>query len=88
MSESLLREELAALRSEVAELRKRLDSLAPAASDEIDPEILAVISATIAAYLGKRATIKFVRRAQAESDSWSSQGRVVIQGSHQLNSTH
>lgn len=50
---------------------------------EITPELLMIISAAIAAYLGKNVRI---RRARFISDlgpsSWSQQGRVSIQTSH------
>lgn len=52
---------------------------------EITPELLMVISAAIAAYLGKNVRI---RRARFISDegpsSWSQQGRVSIQASHAI----
>lgn len=50
---------------------------------EITPELLMIMSAAIAAYLGKNVRI---RRARFISDqgpsSWSQQGRVSIQSSH------
>jgi methylmalonyl-CoA carboxyltransferase large subunit len=50
---------------------------------EITPELLILMSAAIAAYLGKNFRI---RRARFISDqgisSWSQQGRVSIQSSH------
>jgi methylmalonyl-CoA carboxyltransferase 12S subunit len=58
---------------------------APAPSDEVTPEIIAVLSAAVAAYLGKRARVKSVRRvAQGGVSAWTQQGRVHIQGSHNL----
>jgi methylmalonyl-CoA carboxyltransferase large subunit len=52
---------------------------------EITPELLMIISAAIAAYLGKNVRI---RRARFISDegpsSWSQQGRVSIQASHAI----
>jgi hypothetical protein len=38
----------------------------------------------VAAYLGKRATIRYVRRIHDESAAWRNQGRVSIAGSHQM----
>lgn len=70
--------EVAALRQEVATLRGRSEH------EEIDPEVLHVISAVVAAYLGKRATIRFVRKSQSGTDPWRTQGRVSVQASRQM----
>ena len=55
---------------------------------EITPELLIIMSAAIAAYLGKNVRI---RRARFISDqgpsSWSQQGRVSIQSSHTFSTT-
>ncbi|MGB0131007.1 hypothetical protein [Chlorobium sp.] len=55
----------------------------PEQETEITPELLIIMSASIAAYLGKNVRI---RRARFISDqgqsSWSQQGRVSIQSSH------
>ncbi|NTW94882.1 MAG: hypothetical protein HGB27_09415 [Chlorobiaceae bacterium] len=55
----------------------------PEQEPEITPELLIIMSASIAAYLGKNVRI---RRARFISDqgqsSWSQQGRVSIQSSH------
>ncbi len=56
----------------------------PPKDDEISPEILMVISAAIAAFLGKKARIRRVRRIQAGVNPWSQQGRVNIQASHNV----
>ena len=57
----------------------------PKKKEEITPEILAVLSAAVAAYLGKRAKIRSVRRTGGPGVSpWTQQGRVYIQGSHNL----
>jgi methylmalonyl-CoA carboxyltransferase large subunit len=53
-------------------------------NDEIPPEVLLVISAAIAAFLGKKARIRRVRRVQAGMNPWSQQGRVNIQASHNV----
>lgn len=100
MSEQDLRLELEALRKEVAELREAVAALkatpapaapkpAPAAApapkaEAISPEVMMVISAAVAAYLGKRATIKLVRPMHRSMDGWRLQGRVAIQGSHRV----
>ncbi len=55
----------------------------PEQEPEITPELLIIMSSSIAAYLGKNVRI---RRARFISDqgqsSWSQQGRVSIQSSH------
>jgi methylmalonyl-CoA carboxyltransferase large subunit len=55
---------------------------------EITPELLIVMSAAIAAYLGKNVRIRRARfiRDQGPS-SWSQQGRVSIQSSHTFSTT-
>jgi methylmalonyl-CoA carboxyltransferase large subunit len=58
---------------------------APAISEEITPEILMVLSAAVAAFLGKRARIRGARPAPAaQSNLWAQQGRVFVQASHNL----
>lgn len=47
---------------------------------EPEPEVLLAISAAVAAYLGKRATVRQVRLRR--DSSWSSQGRAEHQRSH------
>jgi len=61
---------------------------APAAqvSDQLDEEILMVLTATVAAFLGKTARIRRARLLStgASSNPWGQQGRVYVQGSHNL----
>jgi len=53
--------------------------------DEITPELLMVMSAAIAAYLGKTVRIKQVRFMNPQLDnSWGRSSRVVLQSSHFL----
>jgi methylmalonyl-CoA carboxyltransferase large subunit len=65
--------------------------VAPAAREakEISPEILMVLTAAVAAFLGKKARI---RRASAMpsmgANSWAQQGRVFVQASHNLPLQH
>lgn len=91
-----LRNEVASLRKEVAELRELVAKLttpakkaAPtppvAKQDGIDEATMYLISAAIAAFLGKRATIKSIRPVVGQAlDLWRLQGRVAIQGSHHV----
>jgi methylmalonyl-CoA carboxyltransferase large subunit len=89
-------EALEALRQEVARLAERVAALearagtaprqatpaAPMPDEELSEEILLVISAAIAAYLGKKAPIRQIRLLR--SDAWAQQGRTTIQASHAL----
>ena len=64
-------------------------AVAESAAEEVTPETLAIISAVTAAYLGKRARIRRVRRVSAPGfNPWSQQGRVYRQGSHNLGPLH
>ncbi|MFL5262444.1 MAG: hypothetical protein ACJ79R_04870 [Anaeromyxobacteraceae bacterium] len=54
---------------------------APVDEAEVTEEVLAVISAAVAAFLGHKPHIRQIRIAQA---SWAQQGRVSIQASHAL----
>lgn len=56
----------------------------PVEAEEVTPEVLSVISAVVAAYFGKSARVSAVRPARAEPSPWVQQGRVSVQGSHQL----
>ena len=55
---------------------------APKAEETVSEEIMLVIAAAVAAYLGERAHIRVVRLAP--SHAWAQQGRVSIQASHHL----
>jgi methylmalonyl-CoA carboxyltransferase large subunit len=61
-------------------------STAPPAvvKEPISEEILAVLAAAVAAYLGKKAPIRQIRLIS--SHAWAQQGRVTIQASHNLQS--
>ena len=83
-----------ALRREVARLGERVAALearagagaappAPApTADGLSEELVLVISAAIAAYLGKRPHIRQIRLLR--SDAWAQQGRATVQASHAL----
>jgi methylmalonyl-CoA carboxyltransferase large subunit len=95
-----LRRDLARLSERVAALEKAagLDSpavapapaavsAAPAAAPEgLTEELLVVISAAVAAFLGKKAPIRQIRLLG--SAAWAQQGRVSIQASHSLSVHH
>ena len=55
---------------------------APVAEAAIEPQVLTVIAAAVAAYLGERAHVKQVRLIG--SHEWGRQGRVNVQASHAL----
>jgi len=53
--------------------------------EQIDPEVLMVISAAVAAFLGVKARIRRIRRtATPGMNPWAQQGRVSIQASHNV----
>lgn len=58
----------------------------PLKEGEITPELLLVMSASIAAYLGKTARIRRVRFLNPQlANAWGQSSRVVLQSSHNLN---
>ena len=91
---------LEAIRRELARLAERVAALeaaggkeppaAPAAAggapEAISAEVLLVISAAVAAFLGKRPHIRQIRLLG--STAWAQQGRVTIQASHALPVQH
>lgn len=55
------------------------------AKEEITPEILAIIAAAVAQFVGAGARIRSTRMIPvAEGNAWAQQGRVIIQASHNL----
>src|SRR4051812_13381769 len=54
----------------------------PAPADGLSEELVLVISAAIAAFLGKRAHVRGIRLIG--SAAWAQQGRVTIQASHAI----
>ncbi len=58
-------------------------SAAPVVAEAISEDIMLVLSAAVAAFLGERAHIRQVRIVR--SPGWSNVGRVSIQASHILN---
>jgi hypothetical protein len=60
---------------------------AAGSSQGITPDIVAVIEAAVAAFVGKKVAILSVRllgEADADANAWASQGRDIIQTSHNL----
>jgi methylmalonyl-CoA carboxyltransferase 12S subunit len=61
----------------------------PSPSTDITPDILMVMSASIAAYLGKTVRIRRVRFIDPhQANSWGQASRVVLQSSHILRRDH
>ena len=55
------------------------------APEEITAELLTVLTAAVAAFLGKKARIRGVRRMpNFGASAWAQQGRVFVQASHNL----
>ncbi len=54
----------------------------PAVAEKLSDELLLIISAAIAAFVGKKAHIRQIRLIG--SAAWAQQGRVTIQASHAL----
>lgn len=74
------RSELAALIERVQRLESQVAQLRAAAGSEVPRDVMLVISAAVAAYLGKRATIKQVRLVT--DTTWASTGRAYVHSSH------
>ena len=91
-----LRQELARLNERVAALEAAVGTKPPAAAPappppvaeapSLDEELLVVISAAVAAFLGKKPHIRQIRLLG--TTAWAQQGRVTIQASHALSVHH
>jgi hypothetical protein len=58
-------------------------------AEEIAPETILILSAAVAAFLGKRARIRSARQVHVPpSNVWAQQGRVFVQASHNLGLVH
>jgi len=100
LSETLeaLRQEIAQLGQRVAKLEAAVGASIPAPApaapsgeqpvqgEGLSEEVLVVISAAIAAFLGKKAPIRQIRLLG--TTAWAQQGRVTIQASHALSARH
>jgi len=61
----------------------------PESVEEVAPETIMILSAAVAAFLGKRARIRSARLVRAApSNAWAQQGRVFVQASHNLGVVH
>jgi methylmalonyl-CoA carboxyltransferase large subunit len=79
-----LKEQIAALEAQIRQLQAAMSAAGNSAKTEISEETLHIIAAAVAAYLGKRATIKIVRRVSDEENAWRTQGRVTVAASHRM----
>jgi methylmalonyl-CoA carboxyltransferase large subunit len=83
--------DLAELLSRVDELTRRVEWLeaavveGPPTAGTLPPEVVLAISAAVAAYLGKRATIRQIHLSG--TTTWAQQGRAAIQASHGFSHT-
>ncbi len=91
MSEELslqsLQSEIEKLQAEVALLRAKVEAKpakhAAPKTEGVPEDVAMIIAAAVAAFLGKRATIRLIRPAVGTiPDGWRVQGRAAIQGSH------
>jgi methylmalonyl-CoA carboxyltransferase large subunit len=63
--------------------------LEPEKVEEVAPETIMILTAAVAAFLGKRARIRGARLVRtAPSNAWAQQGRVFVQASHNLGVMH
>jgi methylmalonyl-CoA carboxyltransferase large subunit len=98
---SRMTEALEAIRQEMTRLNERMAALEglansgpgtptpsaqPEGGETLSEELILVISAAIAAYLGKKPRIHQIRLIGATA--WAQQGRVTIQASHALAAQH
>ena len=61
----------------------------PEQLEEVAPETIMILTAAVAAFLGKRARIRGARMVRtAPSNAWAQQGRVFVQASHNLGVIH
>jgi methylmalonyl-CoA carboxyltransferase large subunit len=69
----------------LVDTRSKVEAAPPSPAHRVDglsEEVVLVISAAIAAFLGKKAHIRGIRLVS--SPAWAQQGRVTIQASHAL----
>jgi methylmalonyl-CoA carboxyltransferase large subunit len=76
----------AELLARIEELTRRVEWLeasmadGPTAPSAVSPDVVLAISAAVAAYLGKRATVRQIHLSG--STSWAQQGRAAVMASH------
>ena len=76
----------AQLLSLIGELTRRIEWLEASQADgphvptDVSPDVVLAISAAVAAFLGKRATVRQIH--VSGSTSWAQQGRAAVMASH------
>jgi methylmalonyl-CoA carboxyltransferase large subunit len=76
----------AELLARIQELTRRVEWLeaslgvGPHAPTDVPPDVVLAISAAVAAYLGKRATVRQIHLSG--TTSWAQQGRAAVMASH------
>jgi len=56
----------------------------PVVEDSVPEELLLVLSAAVAAFLGRSARIRAAHYVHEEANPWAQQGRAFVQASHNL----
>ncbi|HXM43568.1 MAG TPA: hypothetical protein VN924_20190 [Bryobacteraceae bacterium] len=88
MSRRMVQREVQRLES-LIEGKKEQAPPAPAEVEEVPTETILILTAAVAAFLGKRARIRGARLVRtAPSNAWAQQGRVFVQASHNLGVAH
>ncbi|MGV1004139.1 MAG: hypothetical protein ACOYEV_05075 [Candidatus Nanopelagicales bacterium] len=77
---TLSAKDITALLDRVAKLESQVAELRAAAGSEVPRDVVLTITAAVAAYLGKHATVKQIRRTG--DTTWARAGRSYVQGSH------
>lgn len=80
VTEALTAAQLAELLARIERLETQVAELRAAEGAQVPRDVVLAISAAVAAYLGKRATIKQIRLAG--DTAWARAGRTYVQGSH------
>ncbi len=66
-----------------------MDSKSYSSNDEVTPRTVSIIAATVTEFLGQKVRIRSVKMLQEPEavSRWVRQGRVLVQGSHNLSPT-
>ena len=79
-----VKEQVAHLQSAPAPAARPAQGVAPPVEETLPEEILLVLSAAVAAYLGHSARIRAAYVVHEGASPWAQQGRVFVQASHNL----
>jgi ribosome maturation factor RimP len=78
-----LQDELEALKKRFEERLAALEAMVPKPEEQLSVETLAVISAAVTAFLGKKVKIRSAHLLQTTSP-WAQAGRTIVMASHNL----